>query len=74
MEDAVPQEDEKQEFFQVEKICDCKTIRGKKLYLIKWVGYSSKDNTWEPLVNLSNVLYMVDEFEQKRSNTFYLIF
>lgn len=64
MEEQTNKEDEKQEFYQVEKICDCKTVRGKKFYFIKWVGYSSKDNTWEPLVNLSNVLYMVDEYDK----------
>jgi hypothetical protein len=39
----------------------------EKLYLIKWVGYSSKDNTWEPVEHLSNILYMVEEFEKKVS-------
>jgi hypothetical protein len=65
MDDGAKKDTDKQEFYQVEKICDCKSSRGKKYYFIKWVGYSSKENTWEPLDHLSNVLYMVDEFEQK---------
>ena len=65
MEPSEKKEPEKQELFQVEKICDCKVVRSKKDYLIKWVGYSPKDNTWEPVDHLENVRYMVDEFEQK---------
>lgn len=38
------------------------------MYFIKWVGYSSRENTWEPIEHLTNVIYMVDEFEEKRSN------
>lgn len=37
------------------------------MYLIKWVGYSAKENTWEPVENLTNVIYMVEEFENKKS-------
>jgi hypothetical protein len=42
----------------------------QKLYFIKWVGYSSKENTWEPVEHLSNVVYMVEEFELNRSKLF----
>ena len=67
MEATEAKEDpEKQEFFQVEKIVQSKTLKGRKYYLIKWVGYSSKENTWEPIEHLSNVIYMVEEFEQKQ--------
>ena len=37
------------------------------MYFIKWVGYSAKENTWEPVENLTNVIYMVEEFENKKS-------
>nr|ACJ07008.1 chromodomain-containing protein [Euplotes octocarinatus] len=72
MNDEESKGEDKEDFFQVEKIVDMKSVKDKKsggqrkLYLIKWVGYSTKDNTWEPIENLSNVLYMVDEFEEKR--------
>lgn len=53
-----------EKYYDVEKIVDKKiTASGKALYLIKWVGYSSKENTWESLTNLKNVKSMVDEFE-----------
>ena len=59
-------EEKNQEFFQVEKIIECKIRNNRKYYQIKWVGYPSKDNTWEPIENLANVLYMVDEYEAKK--------
>ena len=34
--------------YQVETIEDCKEIDGKTMYLVKWKGYSHKENTWEP--------------------------
>eukprot|EP00866_Antonospora_locustae_P000670 jgi/Antlo1/670/1189 len=33
--------------FNVEKIVDFRELDGRKQYLIKWEGYSSKHNTWE---------------------------
>ena len=65
MEGNDKNDDEKQEFFQVEKIHNHKIVKGQKFYLIKWVGYSAKENTWEPIEHLSNVVYMVDEYELK---------
>lgn len=38
-----------EEEYQVEKILDHAVKRGKHLYLIKWEGYGSDANTWEPL-------------------------
>ena len=38
--------------FEVDKIIDKRKFNKKLLYLIKWKGYSNKDNTWEPIENL----------------------
>jgi hypothetical protein len=42
----------KQEFhgtsLRVQHIVRKKRIRGKVLYLVKWKGYGSDENTWEP--------------------------
>ena len=70
MEPAPDQaENEKEEFYQVEKIVQSKLVKGKKFYQVKWVGYSSKDNTWEPTEHLSNVIYMVEEYEEAQNKS-----
>jgi hypothetical protein len=40
--------------YEVEQILDCKLVRGKKKYLVKWLGYTDAENTWEPLENFSD--------------------
>lgn len=52
------------EFYVVEKIYDKKFVHGKPHYFVKWENYPESDNTWEPLVNLENVMYLVKEFEE----------
>lgn len=51
--------------YKVEKILKVSTDRkGKKHYLIKWLGYSDKDNSWEPKQNITEVCpELIDEFE-----------
>ena len=52
--------------FEVESI-EAKRIRaGMEEYLIKWKGYPSNQNTWEPLSSLVNVLDMVSKFNSKQ--------
>lgn len=60
--------------YQVEKITDKKIENHITKYKVKWVGWAEHQSTWEPLDNLSNVLYMVNDFEanlykNKKSNT-----
>ena len=54
--------------YQVESICgnrfDDKS--SGMLYLVKWKGYSSKDNTWEPMENLGNCQEALERFEAKK--------
>lgn len=56
------------EFYVVEKIYDKKFVHGKPHYFVKWENYPESENTWEPLVNLENVLYLVKEFEDTHKN------
>ena len=50
--------------FNVEKIITRRIDGKKNLYLIKWEGYPITDCTWEPISHLSNIIDMVQEFEE----------
>ena len=41
----------KDTIYSVEKIIKTRTRKGKKEYLIKWLNYSNKFNSWEPAEN-----------------------
>ncbi len=66
---ATPQKDSDSEsdippgHFEVEKILDKKKDGRKIFYLIKWLGFSDSENTWEPVSNLKNIRNMIKEFE-----------
>ena len=42
------------EEYVVEKIVDKRTRNGRQEYLLKWKGYSSAENTWEPKENVTD--------------------
>ena len=52
--------------YEVEEILDRQERRGKTKYLVKWKGYTAKENTWEGLENLKNVMKKIEEFEKGR--------
>ncbi|KAJ8916538.1 hypothetical protein NQ315_000180 [Exocentrus adspersus] len=48
-----PEPEETTEEYVVEKIIDSRVnAKGETEYLLKWIGYDDKDNTWEPVGNL----------------------
>ncbi|OBZ86418.1 Chromo domain-containing protein 2 [Choanephora cucurbitarum] len=55
-----------EEEYEVEKVKSHKVMieNGKSIlkYLVKWIGYSDKDNTWEPADSLANAADLVDEY------------
>ena len=51
--------------WEVEQILDMRTRRSGKQYLIRWKGYSSAHDSWEPWENINAPLLMV-EFEKRR--------
>ncbi|WUR04870.1 chromo domain-containing protein [Vairimorpha necatrix] len=52
------------EDFLVEKIVNKKFINGKPHYLIKWKGYPSSENTWEPYDNI-DADDLIKKYEEK---------
>ena len=40
------------DIYEVERLCSRKMINGKEHYLVKWTGWASTHNTWEPTENL----------------------
>jgi hypothetical protein len=55
--------DEKE--WEVEKILDSRTHNTDTEYLVKWKGYDDKDNTWEPLKNLTNCQEALRNYQQR---------
>jgi len=53
----------KEETYLVERLVKCKGVGKRREFLVKWVGYPSAQNTWEPLANLSQCMELVDEFD-----------
>jgi len=61
-----PELDEAPEEYVVEKIIECRMKNGAKEYLLKWIGYDDKDNTWEPESNL-DCPSLIKAFEADRA-------
>ncbi|KAJ9513280.1 hypothetical protein QJQ45_001318 [Haematococcus lacustris] len=54
-----------QPVYEVEKLVDHRLTSGYRPqleFLVKWVGYPSESNTWEPLVNLQGSMDLVREY------------
>ncbi|XP_015987213.2 M-phase phosphoprotein 8 [Rousettus aegyptiacus] len=58
-------EEDGEDVFEVEKILDVKTEGGKVLYKVRWKGYTSDDDTWEPEVHLEDCKEVLLEFRKK---------
>uniref|UniRef100_H0X7D9 M-phase phosphoprotein 8 n=1 Tax=Otolemur garnettii TaxID=30611 RepID=H0X7D9_OTOGA len=58
-------EEDGEDVFEVEKILDMKTEGGKVLYKVRWKGYTSDDDTWEPEIHLEDCKEVLLEFRKK---------
>ncbi|KAI4347684.1 hypothetical protein L6164_008473 [Bauhinia variegata] len=51
-------------YYEVEAIRAKRMRKGRKQYLIKWLGWPEETNTWEPLRHLTQVRDMIKDFEK----------
>ena len=52
--------------YNVERIVSGPKGQGRsRMYEVKWEGYPPSENTWEPMSNLKDVVYMIDAYEKK---------
>ncbi|XP_021037663.1 M-phase phosphoprotein 8 [Mus caroli] len=58
-------EEDGEDVFEVERILDMKCEGGKNLYKVRWKGYTSEDDTWEPEVHLEDCKEVLLEFRKK---------
>ncbi|XP_052047322.1 M-phase phosphoprotein 8 isoform X2 [Apodemus sylvaticus] len=58
-------EEDGEDVFEVEKILDMKCEGGKNLYKVRWKGYTSDDDTWEPEIHLEDCKEVLLEFRKK---------
>ena len=54
-----------EEEFEVEKILNKRTIRGKEKFLVQWKRYMAEEDIWENRKNLKNAKELVEEFERE---------
>ena len=54
--------------YEIKQILNKRLIRNKTQYLVKWIGYSLYDATWEPVKNLKNAPKKLKEFELMRTS------
>ena len=54
--------------FEVDFLLDSKFRRRKLFYKIRWVGYDTSEDSWEPAINLSNASEAISAYHLKYPN------
>ncbi|XP_077340116.1 M-phase phosphoprotein 8 [Lithobates pipiens] len=66
--EAAESEDE-EDVFEVESILDAKIEGGKVFYQVRWKGYDSSGDTWEPEAHLDDCKEVLLEFRRKQAES-----
>jgi transposase InsO family protein len=53
------------EEYEVEQVLDMQMVNNQPFYLIKWKGYDTSENTWEPINNLTNCQQLLQNYHQQ---------
>jgi hypothetical protein len=48
--------------YEVDRILAKRVVRGQDQFLVRWKGYSSFEDSWEPKANLTNAPEKLKEF------------
>ncbi|XP_073518510.1 M-phase phosphoprotein 8 [Phyllobates terribilis] len=67
MEEAESEQEDEEDVFEVESILDAKTEEGEVLYRVRWKGYDSDGDTWEPEAHLDDCKEVLLEFKRKQA-------
>ena len=59
------EEDDQEQEYDVESILDVRKEGRQWKYLVKWEGYDTSENTWEPLKHLKKVQEMIKQFHRQ---------
>lgn len=62
LEDAAEAEE-----YEVDRVLQKRVVRGREEFLVRWKGYSSFEDSWEPRGNLQNAREALQAFESGRS-------
>ena len=54
--------------YNVEAIIADKLEQGKKVYLVKWMGFADKHNSWEPFENLANLTAEIGAYHKAKED------
>ena len=60
----IPEKDSDGETFEVEKIVAKRKRQGRIEFLVKWRGYNSDENSWEPKANLAGCADAIRKFNR----------